>query len=624
MVSSWFKRLRNLFSTRISAINSSRKVAHTGLSDKPPNVSTRPTETAHSLGASIEGLNIDAAHRQATLGKGYARSLQTPKHLKELQDSTVTLPPHRSWQGDYTNWAADPFKDRNWRFQFHTLRWINPYLWDALDGNAESQSEWKSIVRSWADANTPPHVAPDEYAWKDMTDGNRAIQLSIGASLIDHTDNWYLDLLVEHRNWLFDDHNIVEGNHGLHQNLGLFVVSVVLNDTAGVQRSIGRLGDQVLEAFDEKGLNDEGSVGYHHMNLLWWHQAEERLKLEGHELPTLASQRLENAGRTMGYLLLPDGTMPQIGDGGRGKARRGLHPFLDQVNSGKIRDQDAPIMQHYTNGFTVFRSGWGETRPPKHESHTIVRHGRNLLRHSHNDRGSVHIYTAGRRWITDGGFHSYQQNDPARIYTKSRLAHNLVDIPNQSYEDTGNVPALFTEQTDQLHSIEILDENFESASWRRRVVYLPQMNMWVIWDRVNSEEPEVLQQQWLFDLGLKVAVKENDTVELSDETNNLHMQWLGDQPRFDIAVGDVKSDSQRGLIGIRWKNMKSTNSLHAMFESRNMESIVVISDPAHQSRAELTSHKSMESFELTFHQDNVEHVLEFQTKSTQLAIRPVH
>src|SRR5690625_5690634 len=164
--------------------------------------------------------------------------------------------------------------------------------------------------------------------------------------------------------------------------------------------------------------------------------------------------------------------MPQVGDGGRGRGRRGMHPLLDKVLKKDVGDAELPLFKHYDNGFTVMRSGWGQDRPFKEESHTIVRHGRDLRRHSHNDRGSVHIYTLGRRWITDGGFHSYQQGNPDRIYTKSRLAHSLVDLPSQIHDPTGDVPALFTENNHDLMSIEILDANFESARWYRRVVYL--------------------------------------------------------------------------------------------------------------------------------------------------------
>ena len=147
----------------------------------------------------------------------------------------------------------------------------------------------------------------------DMTDGNRAIQISLGAPLMESGDQWYIDCLVTHRNWLMDDARIVPGNHGLHQNLGLFVVSSVLSDDTGVSRAIDRLGTQVLNAFDSEGLNEEGSVAYHQYNLVWWLQARERVQLEGYDLPGEALARLNKAGETMAHLILPDKTMPQIG-----------------------------------------------------------------------------------------------------------------------------------------------------------------------------------------------------------------------------------------------------------------------------------------------------------------------
>jgi len=602
MVTNWLKRLPRFLSRRVI-----------------DRTDTYRSPNPQDLGVTYAGLNFEAARRQAQLGRDYARTGRTVQQLKELKRGRVVLPPHRAWDGNYTDWEADPFNDRNWRFQFHTLRWINPYLWDALAGHDESALEWKRIVHSWAQHNTPPHRAPDNLAWLDMTDGNRAIQISIGAPLVDTEDDWYIELLVQHRNWLFDDSNIVPGNHGLHQNLGLFVVAAVLDDEPGIHKSIQRLTSQVIEAFDFDGLNEEGSVGYHQMNLIWWHQAQHRLKLEGHSFPDAAAERLDKAGRTLGMLLLPDGSMPQIGDGNRGKARRGLHPFLDQVIKGKIREKDAPIYQQYENGLTVFRSGWGQTRPLNKEAHTIVRHGRDLERHSHDDRGSIHIYTQGRRWITDGGFHSYQQNDPDRIYTKSRLAHSLIDLPHQNHNIGGDVPLLLSEHTDRLHSIETLDDNFDTAMWKRRVVFLPEERIWVIWDRVESEAEELIQQQWLIDIGIDVRQILETQLTLHSEGEELHMQWLGDRPTFDIAQKTPQTGSKRGLIGVGWKNMKPTTSVHALFQTKHLESIVVISESNETSLdAEITLRDPMNSFELELRNSSWFILLKFEESTTEV------
>lgn len=557
----------------------------------------RPFPESHSF--TVSSLNIQAAKRQATLGAGYAREPKTKARLADLRQGTVTLPPHAPWNGDYTDWVADPFDDLNWRFQFQTLRWINPYLWDALDGNKESKAEWKRIVRSWAEHNTPPERAEDKYAWMDMTDGNRAIQTSIGAPLIDTTEQWYVDLLVEHRDWLLNDSHIVKGNHGLHQNIGLFVVSSVLNDEIGITRSIERLGDQILTVFDEEGLNLEGSVAYHEMNLNWWLQAKQRLDLEGYAFPLEAAKRLDKAGHIMGTLLLPDGTKPQIGDGGRARGRKGLHPFIDQVLQGKVQETNPPTFHHYKNGFTVFRSGWGEQRDIKNESHTVIRHGRELARHSHYDRGSIHLYNAGQRWISDGGFHSYQAKSPDRQYTLSRLAHSLVDLPNQKHNRARAVPVELIEQDPMVHSVELLDKNFESATWKRRVIYLPTINVWVIWDRIASEVEDDIRQQWLMDVDVDVNRDRAELIELTANEKKLHMQWLGDQPELDIMVGDPSADTKRGLIGVGWKKMRPATSVHANFLAKEVDSLVVISDPTEGDQTfEVVARDPMSRFEL--------------------------
>lgn len=600
----WYKRLFGTASkTNRSQTNAAKnREKHGSYGSSSSNLSAAHTLASSPQYFSVDNLNLAAALRQATLGTHYVPDNNIKKKLQELKAGTVKLPPHAAWTGDYTDWVADPFKDLNWRFQFQTLRWINPYLWDAMDGNQDSKNEWKRIVQSWSEANTPPNDAPDKYAWMDMTDGNRAIQISIGAPLIDAGEEWYVDLLVEHRNWLLNDDNIVKGNHGLHQNLGLFVVASVLNDREGSKRAIARLGSQIMQVFDKDGLNLEGSVAYHEMNLNWWLEAKKRLELEGHNFPEEAENRLNQAGRVLATLVLPDGTKPQIGDGGRAKARTGLHPLLDEVLEQNVGIQNLPNFHHYETGFTIFRSGWGQERTMKNESHTVIRHGKELARHSHYDRGSIHLYCAGQRWITDGGFHSYQAKSPDRRYTISRQAHSLVDLPNQTHKRGKEVPATLVEENVNLYAVELLDDNFDAATWRRRVVYIPEINVWVVWDRVTSEMPDEVRQQWLIDVGIDAHIAGNNLLELTAGDQTLQMQWLGSQPGFDIVIGDPSSESKRGLVGVGWKKMRPGTSIHATFYERNVDSIVVISDSNNGPLAfEISNHIPMTSFELLIH-----------------------
>src|SRR5690625_851467 len=140
MTMPWFRRLRRFLSTGFDAQKTSRD--------------TRPS---FATNFSVDGLNIEAARRQATLGRGYAKDSLTLERLAELQQGTVTLLPHKSWTGDYTNWIADPFVDRNWRFQFQSLLLIIPFLCDVLDDYVQFRAECYNIVSSMIDTITSQH-----------------------------------------------------------------------------------------------------------------------------------------------------------------------------------------------------------------------------------------------------------------------------------------------------------------------------------------------------------------------------------------------------------------------------------------------------------------------------------
>lgn len=203
-------------------------------------------------------LNLATADRQA-FGKSYARTKNTDELAGAVLSGELHLPPHPVWRGDLLDWAADPFTDRNWQFQHHTLRWLNPLRWKALDGDERARQEWLRVVRSWAVHNAPANRASSKFAWKDMADGNRAIQLSLGSRLVGQEDlPWFLELLAYHRDWLMDEAHIVGKNHGLHQHAGLLVVSAVLGALDGMNVARARMVDQFKSTFDSQGGNDEG------------------------------------------------------------------------------------------------------------------------------------------------------------------------------------------------------------------------------------------------------------------------------------------------------------------------------------------------------------------------------
>lgn len=498
-------------------------------------------------------LDLLAAARQA-IGPSYVRPENGVERLTAYWEGKVRLPPHPEWRGaDVTDWMADPFSDRNWQFQHHTLRWLNPLRWAALDGDERARAEWLRVARSWFEANVPAKIARAAFAWKDMADGNRAINLSLGAALADAEDDWFVELLVAHRDWLMDEAHIVGKNHGLHQHAGLFVVAAVLRDEQAMDTATRRMTDQFVTAFDAQGANDEGSAAYHQMNLRWWTQSWQRVQAEGRAVPEVVTSRLLAASSVLAHLSLPSGRVPQIGDSSRGSVIKGSGPESDFVaTQGRGGTRPQSLVKVLDGGYAISRSGWGESRALAQESHLVLRHGVDLKAHSHADRGSVHVYAAGTPWLVDSGFYSYGRGEPIRQHLKSRRAHNVAMLAGAEHDDAAPVTLERAKATGEVHDFVVVDRGYGPAVVTRRVVYLTGPDCWIVWDTTDSQEHRLIHQ-WHTEPGLS-AQRNDRGFRLRSGDSALHMSWLGPTPvlrRREAAESDL-----RGWIGTKWKTLQ--------------------------------------------------------------------
>lgn len=516
-------------------------------------------------------INYDVASRQAIGG-----STLRPKNYEELTDlvrnGTLRLHPHPDWTGDILDWSVNPFNDRNWKFQHHTLRWLNAPRWAALAGDEDARDMWRRIAYSWYESNMPAKKTAGDFAWKDMTDGTRAVQLSVGSGMLREGDDWYIELLRAHVDWLSDDKNIVGGNHGLHQNMGLIAASATLRDEQGIDIAYDRLVKQFVGVFDEQGTNNEGSVGYHQMNLQWWNIAWERLRAEGRTLPDYVEDRLTAGRIALAHMALPNGRLPLIGDTKNMNIARRIGPeaqFVDTAGEKGTPPPEKAIV--LDRGYVISRSGWGENRPLPQESHTVLRHGEHLRAHSHQDRGSVHIYASGRSWLTDGGFHSYQTGDPTRAHFLTRAAHNIAHLPVLDHDDEAPVDLIRSEISETVHDFTVADRGYQGVDLTRRVLYFPDPDFWIVWDASSASTP--LMQNWQVDAGLK-AGRHDRGFELTSEDSSMTMTWLGRMPklrRHAAEEGDL-----RGWICTGWRKTEPGTLITAESSAAQPRSAVMI------------------------------------------------
>lgn len=523
-------------------------------------------------------LDEGVSERQA-FGISYARPDNQEGQLSIHREGGLRLPPHPVWHGERTNWTANPYEDRNWQFQHHTLRWLNPLRWAALEGDSEARQEWLDTARKWGEDNVPASKTNSIFAWKDMADGNRAVQLSLGAPLVGPSDKWFVELLEYHRDWLMDERHIVGKNHGLHQHVGLVVVGAALRDEAAMATAVERMRQQFVTTFDEQGCNDEGSTVYHQLNLLWWAQAWRRAELEGHKAPSDVKRRLYSGGVALAHMTLPNGQIPQIGDSSRSRVSPDISDETAYLASGGERGKK-PVLTALAldGGYIMSRSGWGEDKAIDQESHMLIRHGWHVNAHAHQDRGSVHIYSRGTRWLTDSGFHSYQKKDPVRTHLASREAHNVVLLPGRKYDSRADVELVAQKITDSVHDFTLRDNGYPDDSVFRRVIYLTGPDCWVVCDWADPAIKSPIVQHWQVEPGIKARFRDR-AFRLYNAKASMTMTWLGGGAK--LSAKEAENGSDVAWIGTKWKTLKAGTRLVAESSStaRRLTTLIAPNTP---------------------------------------------
>lgn len=464
---------------------------------------------------------------------------------RSLRRGELLLKPHRSVRMDPFDWKRPENRDNNWHFQHHTLRFLNPVRHLAQAGDESARRFWLEGVRTWAEEHGVPEKSPSKWAWVDMADGLRAIQLSLGASLAGPNDAWFRRLLVAHRDWLLDEKNLRPRNHGMHQRAGLFVVSCALKDESAKQVAVAWLYELFWETFHPEGTDDEGAPAYLLYNVKWWTQVFRRLTAEGVEIPAEINESLARSKRILKLLETPSGKLPPIGDTSftaRIPKEVEGEPFFRGVDPSTLKFDDLSVLEA---GYVIMRDG---------KNYALVRYGEPGKGHHHHDKGSVIISDGMTDWLTDPGFYGYQSKNPMRQRTLSRPAHNVFEV--EGFKGEKQAPVLLEKANDSRDAmtVELVSESSEGSSGlsvHRLVQRSHKTQEWRVVDWFTAEGPERRKalQHWLVAPGVEVQhlsdavylIAKNDTVML--------IPSAGYRSQVEIEVVEASSASEVGWVG---------------------------------------------------------------------------
>lgn len=501
-------------------------------------------------------LDLAAALRQTT-----ATSFQQAE-VDRLLAGRLRMSPHPEWQlPESPTWQEDPFTDRNWSFQYHMLRWLEPLRRAAAKGDDAAFEMWLRWVQDWVTSN-PPENPRTPWAWTDMSDGIRAQQLCSAAPMIAERRPDLLDWLERairvHAEHLADPRKMGNANHALHQQESLFVCGRVLGEESYWRLAAERMSALLHEQYDEQGMNAEGATAYHYNNYLWWERALERFDTEKLHRPDGADRHL-HAPEEIAHATRPDGTLVPLGDTDTVDPKAIDHPAIDYVTSdgaaGSAPDANTAV---YDAGYVFARSGWGDAqRPFSQQTYYSLRFGPSRRVHGHPDGGSLTYSSNGQNWVVDLGKFQYGAGTE-RDHVFSRAAHSLVSIAGKKPRKDATVTLTRREITPQFHDFVLADDSFRGISLARRVVYSVSGEYLVVLDTVSSLLRVTARQRW--QLGPSVdATVDGTSVHLTSGDAAAHLQEVG--ATIEVETVRAQDSPFDGWVSTAWKSKEPATAL---------------------------------------------------------------
>jgi hypothetical protein len=398
------------------------------------------------------------------------------------------------------DWTQDPLGQRSWRYHLHTLGFLQVLIGvDRERESPEAVAKALAIILDWIGANPRDGRGVSDFAWYDMAVGLRAPLAAVvlrnaacRGVLTEDDAITVLRSLSEHGAALADNTKYAHGhNHGLFQDEGLLSLCAQLPFLEEAQRWTA-LALERLEATLRATVSFadathlEHSPAYHFVIVNILGRLAER-GLLNEDLSELA-ERMRRAAR---WLVLPDGTLPPVGD---------TPPARPVPAWAKWGDRPSGMAVMPAAGFAVVRSS---------ESYLLLSCGYHSQAHKQADDLSFVLVDRGETVVTDPGVFAYDEKHPDRVYARSSLAHNVLLVDGEEFTWRG-CPA-YGSALDawgtraDWYAVEAHNPLLEPVGvvHRRRLVYSP-ARMLVILDAVTAQEPHSYSRRFTVAPGIEV------------------------------------------------------------------------------------------------------------------------
>ncbi|MFI7112348.1 heparinase II/III family protein [Nonomuraea sp. NPDC050227] len=432
---------------------------------------------------------------RTTTGRAICLSDQFPAaDVAEVMDGRVRfagLPP--ADLGTEIDWTADPYGNRSWALNLHTLRWAGRLV-AAYERTGERACLERAadVTAQWISRNPRGGHELSPWAWAEHAVALRAPVLVCLSEHVRTPQLWAS--LAEHGEVLADPALYRAGhNHGLDQDIGLLLIGCRLGRAKWRDLAVRRMTGSAELAVDAQGVLHEQAPRYG----LYVHRrlgvALRAISESGAEPPARLAARRTALEGYIAHATQPDGCLTPIGDSPADTRAPGF-------------PHEGPLVRVFDAGYVFGRTAWDDPR----SAHYSIRFGPGRRLHGHEDHLGVTYSAQGRRILVEAGFHSYERTEYA-AWTRTPQAHN-VPVPDGDFRPGTATRLVHADLAPGRQEFELADDAY-GVTRTRRVLVGHGEDVMAVHDSVPSG---TLRSLWHFDPALRLVERRTDAVVLGD------------------------------------------------------------------------------------------------------------
>lgn len=469
-------------------------------------------------------------------------------------------------------WAEDPKHDRNWQFQYQTLR----FTWDLFAGWSETGDKayldrGLFLLHDWVRDN-PRTGGRSEFSWNDHATAWRTIVLACAAEIRPQTA-WIRDALRVHGATLADPSFYVgHSNHALNQNRGLLAAACVLGRDDWKRLATTRLAALIAESVDVQGVTNEQALYYEWYNLSNYRRAAEELDACGIAIPA-AFSRLDAMPDFLAHATMPDALYATIGDTSLNAARVVSGTVAEYAATAGVRGpKPATTFALFDAGYAFGRTGWGESRDFEDEVAWSARFGPGIRWHGHADHLSITMYGFGRRLIENAGIFG-ANGGPWRRFALSRAANNVVTVDGIAYDPSAASRLLREAGGDTFDDLALQDRGYRGVNITRRIVFSHALGWMLVDDRAAAASAATFRQLWHLEPGAN-PVRKGGTIRTRFDGGNLSIVQLRAVDAIHVVEG--RTNPIQGWISTTLNDRQPAPTVEAIQRGRQVRYLTLL------------------------------------------------